>query len=102
MPHANEVLGELGLAFDPALALRDHEGLEAFALQAAQHFAGGDVAVAVRPADMLASGEDGRRGAAHLVFGQRRVAADDKSVAAKTCGQARRSCGCSEWWCWFA
>jgi hypothetical protein len=47
VPHPHHVLGELRLAFDAAFALRHHEGLEAFGTQAAQHFDGGNVGVAL-------------------------------------------------------
>ena len=45
--HADHVLGELGLAFDAALALRDHEGLETLLAQAAQDIDDRDVGVAL-------------------------------------------------------
>ena len=51
--HADHVLGELGLAFDAALALRDHERLEAFLAQAAQDLDGRDVGVALGAAACL-------------------------------------------------
>ncbi len=41
--HADQVLGVLGLAFDAAAPLRDHERLEALAVQAAQNVDGRDV-----------------------------------------------------------
>ena len=90
MPHANHVLRELGLAFDAALALRHHEGLETFLAQPAQHVDGRDVGVAGGSAGVLALREDRRRGLPHLVFGERRLAANDKGVARK----ARCECGC--------
>ena len=89
--HADHVFGELGLSFDTAFALGHHEGLEAYLAQTAQHVDGGDVGVALGTAPVFAFGKDGRRGPAHLVFGQRRFAADHKSVLAKAGGQGAGS-----------
>ena len=88
--HADHVLGELGLAFDAALPLRDHEGLEAFLAQAAQDFDGRDVGVALRAAVVFAGREDRRCGLSHLVLGEGRLAANDEGVAR----EARGECGC--------
>ena len=89
MAHADHVFREIGLALDAALALRHHEGLEAFLAQSAQHLDGGDVGVAIGPADVLAHREDGRCGQAHLVLRERRFTADDIGAARK----ARRESG---------
>ena len=68
MAHPDHVLGELGLAFDAALALRDHERLEAFLPQAAQDLDGRDVGVALGAAGVLAGRRrsTARRGASGL------------------------------------
>jgi hypothetical protein len=97
MPHADQVLGELGLAFDAALALRDHEGLEALLAQAAQDVDGRDVGVALGAARVLAGGEDRWGGGAHLLFVERRLAAQD----ARAVGKARGESGCCEHRCSF-
>ena len=56
--HADHVLRVLGLALDAALALRDHERLEAFGAQAAQDVDGRDVRIALGAALVLAGCED--------------------------------------------
>ena len=88
---ADHVLGEFGLAFDAALALRDHEGLEALLAQAAQDLDGRDVGVAIGAAGVLAGGEDRRRDSAHLFLGERRLAAQGERIARKA---RRKGWGC--------
>src|SRR5690606_11461342 len=63
------------------------ERLETFMAQTAQHVDGGYVGVALGTAAVFALGKDGRRGAAHLLFGQRGLAADDESGVTETGGQ---------------
>src|SRR4051812_4063772 len=83
MTHPDHVFRELGLALDTALALRDHERLEAFLAKPAQDFDGRDVRVPLRAASVLALGKDGRCGLAHLLLEERCLAANDERVASK-------------------
>jgi hypothetical protein len=82
------MLGELGLALDTARALGHHEGLESLLAQPAQDVDGRDVGIALGAAGVLAFGEDRGRCAAHLVFAQRRVGAQNAGVAREVFQQA--------------
>ena len=87
--HADQVFGELGLAFDATGALRDHEGLETLLAQAAQDVDGGDVGVPIGPAGVLAQREDGRRDSAHLVLVHRLICTKNAGGTAREAGGQR-------------
>lgn len=84
--HTDHVFGEFRL-FRAALALRDHERLETFLLQATQDLDGRDVRIALGTADVLTGCEDRRRRKAHLILAERRTAADDMGVTGETGGE---------------
>jgi hypothetical protein len=87
VPHSDHVFREFGFALRAALALGDHEGLEAFLLQTSQDIDGGDVGVPLGAALVLAGSEDRRRREAHLLFTKRRVAAKNVGVAREAGGE---------------
>lgn len=65
---------------DALARLADHERLEAFVTQAAQHVDGRDVGVACRAAFVLAVCEDGRGDAMDLIVRQRRVGTEHRGA----------------------
>ena len=78
VPHAAHVPGEFAAVVVAYARLADHERLEAFVAQAAQHVDGGDVGVALGAAFVLAVREDGRGDAADLVVRQGGVGAEHR------------------------
>ena len=78
--HANQVFCEFALVLIAHAGLADHEGLEAFVAQAAQHVDGGDVGVAFRATFVLAVREDGRGNATDLVVRQGRIGPEHRGA----------------------
>ena len=84
MAEANQVLRELLLAFDAALALHGFERLESLAHQALDHVDRGDVGVAFAARIVLGESECGGNSGAKLIHGEGGIAVAEVAVSTET------------------